>query len=181
MAVIKQLNPWLKFGKRSTNIKIDTIVVHATAGSSVTGAIQTLRERKLSYHYIIGKDGVIWKCVPAIEGVAYHAGSSYGPQEAAKGISRAQNHKTWNFLAGTSVNNYTVGISLVNKNDGKDPYPAAQRNALTFLINTLVAALPSIKYLTTHYYVSPVRKTDPLGLDVVGLARETKLQLWTPN
>ena len=46
-------------------------VFHHTGGDNVTGAINTLKQRGLSYHYIIAKDGTITQLLP--EGaVGYH-------------------------------------------------------------------------------------------------------------
>ena len=118
-----------------------TIVLHATAGGSLWGAISTLRLKGLSYHYLIAKDGTVTKCVPYTR-VAFHAGKSFGP-------------------SGSNVNGYSVGISFVNRNDGIDPYTIKQIDQCRLLIADLEAAIPTLKYLTTHYAISPKRKTDP--------------------
>lgn len=152
---IKDLKNYLNGGNRSK--PCTTIVVHATAGSTASGAIKTLVDRKLSYHYIIDKDGTVFKCRP-VSKTAYHAGESFGPD-------------------GRWVNGYSIGISLANLNDGKDPYTEAQIESLITLINLLKPTQP-IKWLTTHYWISPGRKTDPRGLDMNRIAKATQLPLW---
>ena len=152
------------------------IVLHATAGSSLSGAIQALRQRELSYHYLIEKSGQITKAVNYGR-EAFHAGNSFGPEEELDGITKRQIFKRgvgWIFAAGTSVNAYSIGISFVNLNDGKDPYTAAQIDACRELIATLKAALP-LKWLTTHFAVSPGRKSDPKSFRCATVANGLKM------
>lgn len=59
------------------------------------------------------------------------------------------------------MNSYSIGISLVNLNNGIDPYPQAQREALSVLCTALLGTEPTLKYITTHWAVSPGRKSDP--------------------
>lgn len=152
------------------------VVLHATAGSTLLGALQTLRDRGLSYHFLIDRDGSVIQAVDP-KRVALHAGSSYGPLEAAAGVSRRQD-KDGFFEAGCSVNPCSIGISFVNRNDGKDPYTAAQATACTALIERLKVQFPSLVHLSTHALVSPGRKNDPLGFDAAGMARQAGLRFW---
>jgi N-acetylmuramoyl-L-alanine amidase len=138
---------------------ITTIVLHATAGGTAQGAIATLKARGLSYHAIVEdgreQDGEINKCVPDGR-VAYHAGKSVGPN-------------------GPNVNDYSLGASLVNLNDGKDPYSAKQVEAMLERCASWLRAYPTIKYITTHYWISPGRKSDPRnapGFDIHEFHRE---------
>lgn len=118
----------------------------------------TLKQRGLSYHYIIAKDGVITKCVP-ISGEAYHAGKSKGPE-------------------GQSVNHYSIGISFANLNNGTDPYTDAQKLACEDLIKLILKQIPGIEWLTTHRQISWPRKNDPLGFDARGMAHRLGLVYW---
>lgn len=152
---ITVLKSWL--ASRSRRAKVTTIVLHATAGSSLAGALSALKSRELSYHYIVEKDGTVTKCVPYGR-VAFHAGQSSGPE-------------------GANVNGYSVGISFVNRNDGTDPYTEVQIQACDQLIRELKAAVPSIVYLTTHYAISPGRKTDPRGFPC-SKVNSVGLQMW---
>lgn len=151
------LKNWLMSGKRKR--PVTTIVMHATAGRGLSGAIEALKHRGLSYHYIINKDGTVTKCVPT-DRAAWHAGVSEGPE-------------------GKWVNGYSIGVSLVNMNDGADPYTLAQRVAAIDLVKNLKLAIPTIKWLTTHWAVSPKRKTDPKNYPVWKLAELTKLKFWS--
>lgn len=172
---LEHLNPYLTHRPRPANVQPELIVLHATAGSSVTGAVATLREKRLGYHYIIDKDGTIWKCAP-IGSITYHAGSSYGPLQAALGVPMNR-RRDGTFEAGCSVNSYSIGISYVNLNDGRDPYPNAQILACEELVRVIAAAVP-IRWLTTHAQVSFPRKTDPKGARSDAVAAACGLEFW---
>lgn len=157
---ISVLQPWLDHRERKRTTIVDTIVLHATAGGTLSGALATLRKLELSYHFIIDRDGAIMKCVP-VRKAAYHAGISIGP-------------------SGEGVNEYSVGISFVNLNDGRDPYSAEQEKSVRALIRELRAKIRTIEHLTTHAAVSPGRKTDPKGYLVDVLGRDVGLAVWRP-
>lgn len=156
MKPILVLKSWL--ASRARKVPPSTIVLHATAGSSLGGAVSTLKIKGLSYHYLIEKNGQITKCVPTGR-VAFHAGKSVGPQ-------------------GENCNSYSIGVSLVNLNNGKDPYPQAQVAACADLCKELADAIPSLRWLTCHYSVSPGRKTDPRGFPAAMIASEAGLTPW---
>lgn len=140
------LKNWLD-GKGKRRVPITTIVLHATAGSTASGALSTLRLRGLSYHAIIEDqretDGKVIKAVPDTM-TAAHAGKSVGPD-------------------GPGVNAYSLGLSFVNLNDGQDPYSEAQINAALDRCESWCLAYPTIRWITTHWAISPGRKTDPKG------------------
>lgn len=138
---------------RARQVPCTTLVLHSTAGSSLSGALAALRDRDLSYHYLIEKDGRVTKAVPSRR-VAFHAGTSTGPN-------------------GPSVNNYSIGVAFVNRNDGVDPITDAQYASLEKLISQLVGSgdFPDLEWITTHYAITlnrqgRARKTDPRGLDL---------------
>jgi N-acetyl-anhydromuramyl-L-alanine amidase AmpD len=190
---ISVLKSFLPSDPRPEGVKVDTIVMHSTAGrekpsSSIENARSTLEKRKLSYHYIIARDGTVYKCAP-VGRAARHAGSSYGPHEQRLAKSMVQyvynqenraKGRVHKFLAGTSVNPYTIGISFVNMNDGSEDYPAAQVEAAKRLVALLKAAIPELEFVTTHYEVSPKRKSDPFGegFDLDDFASAVGLQAW---
>lgn len=156
---IKTLGYWL--ASRARKVPCDTVVLHATAGSTFSGALSALKSRELSYHYIIEDeretDGLVRKCVPYTR-VAFHAGQSFGPR-------------------GSGVNNYSVGISFVNRNDGADGYSRKQYESCLGLIEELKKVLP-LKHITTHALISPGRKTDPKNFPIEQMAKDCGLQLW---
>jgi len=59
-------------------------IIHHTGGGSMSGAIATLKERGLSYHYLIDKNGSVKQLIPG-KGVGFHAG--YGANREMFGIA----------------------------------------------------------------------------------------------
>ncbi len=180
MKIIELTRP---FASHPRDAPPSLIVMHATAGANASGAIETLREKGYGYHYIVKDedegDGTVLKCV-ATDRVCYHAGNSYGPREEARGVSRVQGEGA-RFVAGCSVNGYSIGISFVNMDDGRDPFSPAQTQAARALVAALRAAIPTISAITTHAIVSPRRKVDPLGFDIDALGKATRLPVWRPR
>ncbi|MGE5707005.1 MAG: N-acetylmuramoyl-L-alanine amidase [Bacteroidota bacterium] len=109
--------------ERPADARIQAIVIHDTNHPGIrkarTIANHFLNPRsKVSAHYIIGKAGEIIQCVPD-EKRAWHAG-----------ISR--------FLDREHVNDFSLGIELVNDETGKDPFTEAQYAALSRLLSYLI-------------------------------------------
>lgn len=154
----KMPNPWVdpgymkvvwiqspNFGPRPEDAVIDTIVIHSTVIPTLertTVAFQRT-ESQVSAHYTIGKDGSIVQNVSTWDR-AWHAG-----------VSRDHRGKE-------NLNNFSVGIEIVNLNDGKDPYPQVQMDALKAIIKVLQRRHP-IQFLTSHEYIAipSGRKNDP--------------------
>lgn len=138
------------FGKRPGGITdVDTIVVHSTVIPTLettTSAFQRgedVNPAAVSAHFTIGRDGSIVQNVSTF-GRAWHAGVSVGPDGRR------------------SVNDNSIGIELVNLNDGKQEYPEAQLQALRGIIAAMRRRFP-IKAIASHEYVAqpPGRKNDP--------------------
>ena len=139
------------FNNRRRQDDITGIVVHATANSSLQGVIDWFNNpsAQVSAHYTIGKDGQIVQHVQDIHR-AWHAGRS-----------------VWKGRDG--CNDYTLGIELVNLNDGADPYPEAQQQA-----NLALCAYLAHKYAINagdifghlDCAIPPGRKSDPRGYDL---------------
>ncbi len=150
--------PWIpspNFNERPDPDNITTIVVHATANSTLTGVISWFQNPTayVSAHYVIGKDGKMVQMVRD-QDRAWHAGRS-----------------EWRGVP--NVNDYGLGIELVNLNDGQDPYPEAQYESLVKLCQAIAHKynIP-MEDIVGHYQVSPGRKTDPRGLDMNKLRQD---------
>ena len=174
-----------KYKDRPQGTVVDTVVMHSTAGSGINGVLSTLQQRGLAYHYIIDRDGKVYKLAPASK-MTSHAGSSYGPHEQEKGVSTAQYpnnavnrtlHRVGNFKAGCSVNSYTIGISFNNLNDGKEKITKKQMESARALVIDLQAQF-GLKWVTAHFAVSPGRKSDPRLFDLNLFAYEVGLEAW---
>jgi N-acetylmuramoyl-L-alanine amidase len=141
-----------------------TVVLHATGPGTLQGAVAWLTNPKsgVSAHYVVGKGGEVLRLADPVREITWHAGASRGP-------------------GGKPANATSIGIELVNRNDGNERYPPAQTVALADLLRRLKGSIPSLKWLTTHRDVClpPGRKTDPLGLEIEPLAKASGLTVWT--
>ena len=152
--------PSPNFNERPSGVVIDTVVLHATVLNSIeeVGRHFANPDTKVSAHYTIDRDGTIVSHVPE-EQRAWHAGQS-----------RMKDGRT-------NVNDFSVGIELVNLNDGVDPFPEPQIQAMRDLLTEIIARHP-IRYIVTHYECAdpPGRKSDPNGFQpswIEGLLTET--------
>src|SRR5579859_2118714 len=112
-------------GVRPKSAVVDTVVVHSTVIPTLertTDAFQSAKSQ-VSSHFTIGKDGSIVENVSTFNR-AWHAGVS----RDAEGRG--------------NVNDFSIGIELVNLDDGIDPYPKAQVQALHNLIGALKRRFP---------------------------------------
>ena len=95
------------------------LMLHHTASTNFAATVNYLcrRTAMASAHFVVGKDGEVAQLVPLTK-QAWHAGRG-GP------LMRIPKNQG---------NTYCVGIEIVNKGDGKDPFPEAQLDALDWLI-----------------------------------------------
>ncbi|MFN8576073.1 MAG: N-acetylmuramoyl-L-alanine amidase [Candidatus Sericytochromatia bacterium] len=113
--------PSVNYNLRPENTKIDTIIIHHTAPfASLTRVgyfFQDINSR-VSAHYTVGKEGLIIQSVDE-KNRAWHAGPS-------------------GWLGKTNVNDFSIGIEILNDGDGKDPFTPLQYNALVNLVSYLM-------------------------------------------
>lgn len=137
------------FNARPADAEIDTIVLHHTAGDSLAGTVKwfEMEKSQVSAHFTVGKDGSIVQMVSTFDR-AWHAGAS----EDIRGR--------------TNVNNFSIGIEIVNIGDGTHPYPQAQVDAVHHLCAFLIRhRFPGIKQITSHEFIAKPfgRKNDPIN------------------
>lgn len=118
------------------------VILHHTSNDNAERALHTLTdpERRVSAHYLIGRDGQRYQLVD--EGRrAWHAGES-----------------RWGGLS--DLNSASIGIEL--DNNGAEPYPAVQIEALLQLLGELRTRhrIP-VANILAHGDVAPGRKADP--------------------
>ena len=118
------------------------VIIHHTSNTTAEQALSVLtnRERKVSAHYLIGREGKLFRLVD--EAVrAWHAGESYwGGQH--------------------DLNSASIGIEL--DNDGQERFSDAQIDTLLALLTDLKSRynIPVENFLG-HADIAPGRKTDP--------------------
>lgn len=124
--------------------RIACVVIHATATKGLQGPIEWLCSpiSKVSAHYLIGLEGTLIQMVSE-KNIAWHAGES-----------------CWKGKEG--VNTFSVGIELVNPNDGIFPYPEVQLAQAVALCREICRDY-NIKAedVVGHADIAPGRKTDP--------------------
>lgn len=134
------------FNQRPADAVIDTIVLHHTANSTLRGVVSWFRnpQSRVSSHYTVGKDGSIVQHVSTFAR-AWHAGAS---------VDKSGRE---------DVNDFSVGIEIVNVGDGKDPWTPQQVAAVRNLVAHLARHRFPIKQITSHEYIArPTgRKNDP--------------------
>ena len=143
---IMQLSP--NFTPKDPGRPVTCVIIHATAAAEKYGSIEWLcnPDSKVSAHYLIDPLGAIYHLVHE-QNEAWHAGES-------------------EWQGKQFVNGFSVGIELVNPNDGKTPYPDPQLASCA----DLVAAICKDNSISTrdvvgHKDIAPGRKTDPAGFD----------------
>jgi N-acetyl-anhydromuramyl-L-alanine amidase AmpD len=140
--------------------EISAIVIHATANSTLQGVIAWFNnpQAQASAHYTIDKDGTLVQHVQD-SNRAWHAGvSSWQGRE--------------------NLNDWSIGIELVNLNNGQDPFPESQHQANLNLVAHLASKYNvRPEFILAHYDVSPGRKTDPKGYDMDRLRWEVAARL----
>ncbi|MCF8150766.1 MAG: N-acetylmuramoyl-L-alanine amidase [Burkholderiaceae bacterium] len=118
------------------------IVLHQTSNDTVARALATLTDaqRKVSAHYLIGRDGRVLQLVDEAAR-AWHAGESW-----------------WGGM--TDLNSASIGIEL--DNNGEEAFAEAQIVALLALLDDLQARhrFPPANILA-HGDIAPTRKVDP--------------------
>jgi len=140
-------HPSPNFNARPEGIVIDTVVLHATVLNTLAEVVDkfTNPESQVSAHYTIDRDGTVaWHV--SEDQCAWHAGQS----KMKDGRS--------------GVNDFSIGIELVNLNDGIDPFPDVQIQVMRSLLKAIISRHP-IGYIVTHYECAdpPGRKSDPAG------------------
>jgi N-acetyl-anhydromuramyl-L-alanine amidase AmpD len=135
------------YDERPAGVTIDTVVLHATVLNTLEDVVDHFANpaMKVSAHYTIDRDGTVVSHV-AEEMRAWHAGQSKMKD------------------CRTNVNDFSIGIELVNLNDGEDPFPALQIQAMRDLVRGIMSRHP-IQHIVTHYECAdpPGRKSDPNG------------------
>ena len=121
--------------------KVSLIVMHCTEGGSAQSTIEYLNttdEKTASYHYIIERDGTIYR-MTAPNIVAYHAGDSAWPNPVPATPANPEKPN-----GGRSVNRRSIGIAWAHQ--GREQLTVAAYTApqSTFNTTTPVASIVTI-------------------------------------
>lgn len=143
-------------GFRPQGIRITALVVHATVTPTLPLTTWWFRlpRSRVSAHYVVDRDGTVVQMAEDWAR-AWHAGVS--ELEGQEG-----------------VNDFSVGIELVNLNDGRDPFTDAQYEAAAAILRHLRQehAIPDSRVVSHAHVARPAgRKSDPVGFDFARLLR----------
>jgi len=128
---------------------IDTIIIHSAYDAlgndiySVEGVLYEFKLYTAGPHYLIARDGLIYRLVPEKD-IGYHAGTSKMPDGR------------------TNVNDFSIGIELLYHED-ENPNEI-QYQKLVDLVKNLKSKY-KIDYILGHKDIAPSRKTDPWNFD----------------
>ena len=143
------------FDERRPNL----VIIHHTSDNTLEQALNTLTtpERKVSAHYVIGRDGTVVQLVNE-SARAWHAGISW-----------------WGGY--TDINSASLGIEL--DNNGNEPFADAQIDALLILLADIRQRrhIPAANFIG-HADIAPSRKTDPSALFPWNKLAERGFGLW---
>jgi N-acetyl-anhydromuramyl-L-alanine amidase AmpD len=146
---------------RPPGVRVSCVVMHATEIERLVDTIGCFRSpaTKVSAHFVVDKDGMVVQMVP-VSRRAWHAGRS-----SLRGVAH--------------VNDFSVGIEMINRGDGRDPYPEAQIAAAAEIVRLLRRrfSIPLSRIVTHAQVARPSgRKVDPLGFDMVAFRRRCIVQ-----
>ena len=145
------------FRSPNTDFKVITVqflVLHYT-GCSLDKTLSIFKDakKKVSAHFVIGRDGDVYEIIPCLDKrplKAFHAGKSF-----------------WKSFRGRweNFNNISVGIELVNNNGNIFPYTKQQYKSLAELVQDLKVNYPLLEdphRVLGHEHISGFRgKVDP--------------------
>ena len=122
------------------------LVLHYTGMATAAAALDRLcdPEARVSAHYLVEENGIIWRLVPEMRR-AFHAGRSCWENEC-------------------DLNAVSLGIEIVNPGHewGYRPFPAEQMSALEELCGDILGRnlIPPHR-IVGHSDIAPDRKSDP--------------------
>lgn len=131
---------------RPDGTMIDALVIHYTGMTSARDALARLRdpEARVSSHYLVDLDGIVWRLVPENRR-AWHAGASF-------------------WRGRTSLNDRSIGIEIANPghSHGYPDFPVLQMAvACDLCLDILSRHAIAPRDIVGHSDISPDRKDDP--------------------
>ncbi len=131
--------------KKASNRSIDAIIIHSTFNASgtdsfsVEGVLEQFKSYGVSSHYLIDREGTVFRLVDE-KNIAHHAGASSLPDGRV------------------NVNSTSIGIEIITT---LYTSPTEQQyNSAAALVKD-IKRRRAIKYIKGHNEIAPGRKTDP--------------------
>ena len=120
------------------------ITTPAPTSSSIDGTA--------SFHWLVPDEyedahgRVVWVCAPEAR-AAWHVRSSCGHPDVNGGATR--------------VNHWSLGIEIVNRQEGTDAFSAWQVDITAQIVRYCWAKYPNLRHVVSHARLDPDRRTDP--------------------
>lgn len=156
------------------------VVLHDTAGRLEKGNsaayLASANTPKASVHFVIELDGTIVQQVPTNRRANHAGASSYNGRSGCNGFSigielvnpghmtrASETHALawWGQRLPIASHGIREATTREHGTGMWMPHPEPQVAALVSLLEALLRDIPTLKDITTHWYVSPGRKVDP--------------------
>ena len=131
---------------------INTVVIHATAGSSSAGAASVIFNGVASFHWLVPDENepqhghFVWATCYESR-AAFHVRKSVSHPK----INGGQN----------DINRISLGIEIVNAQVSSDTFSDWQVEATAVIVRHAWAKYPNLKHVVSHAMLDPSRRTDP--------------------
>ncbi len=131
---------------------VKAVVIHATAGTTSDGAVSVMRAGNASFHWLVPDEDepqhgrFVWACAPE--------------RRAAAHVLNSKHHPDVNNDA-RRVNDWSLGIEIVNRANGGDAYSDWQVEAVARIVRFCWGKYPNLRHVVSHAKLDPERRTDP--------------------
>lgn len=131
---------------------VRAIVIHATAGRSSAGAFSVIRAGRASFHWLVPH--------PSEPAHGQHVWATAPERRAAWHVANRCRHPQ--VLGNRShLNHASLGIEIVNAQDGRDPFSQWQIAITAEIIRYAWAKYPKLETIVSHARLDPARRSDP--------------------
>lgn len=131
---------------------VRAVVIHATAGSSSSGAVSVIKSGTASFHWLVPDEN------EAAHGVA--AWATCHEARRAWHVRNSASHPDV-YHGENRVNDYSLGIEIVNTCEPNDPYSQWQVEQAAEIVRYCWEKYPNLKYIVSHAKLDPTRRKDP--------------------
>jgi N-acetylmuramoyl-L-alanine amidase len=131
---------------------VNTIIIHATAGSSSSGAASVIFDGKASFHWLVPD-----------ENEPQHGKFVWATCHESRAAFHVQKSKSHPLINGgqKDVNRFSLGIEVVNAQTRSDRFSDWQVEATAGIVRYAWAKYPNLKHVCSHAMLDPLRRTDP--------------------
>jgi N-acetyl-anhydromuramyl-L-alanine amidase AmpD len=130
---------------------VRAFVIHATAGSSSSGAMSVMFGHNASWHWLVPDENesehgrLVWACAPERR-AAWHVRNDRSHPDVNGGMR--------------NVNYWSLGVEIVNMQNG-DAFSDWQVEQVAALVRYAWSKYPEIRDVVSHAKLDPARRSDP--------------------